>query len=72
MYRDDIISYTKELAAVHEKTAGAAIVGHEIRDNGITVVTYDNGVKIYINYSTYQQSADGYTLAGMSYEVIKN
>jgi len=72
VYRDDIISYTKELEAVHEKTAGAAIVGHEIRDNGVTVVTYDNGVKIYLNYSTDQQSADGYTLEGMSYQVIKN
>ncbi|MCM1191853.1 MAG: DUF5696 domain-containing protein [Butyrivibrio sp.] len=72
VYRDDIVSYAKELAAVHEATAGASIVEHEIRDNGITVVTYDNGVKIYLNYSTVQQSADGYTLEGMSYEVTKN
>lgn len=71
VYRDDIISYAKELGAVHEKTAGAFIVGHEIRDNGITVVTYDNGVKIYLNYSTEEQSADGHTLAGMSYEVVE-
>lgn len=69
VYRDDIISYTKELEAVHEKTAGASIVGHEIRENGITVVTYDNGVKIYLNYSTEPQSADGHTLEGMSYLV---
>ncbi|MCM1057938.1 MAG: DUF5696 domain-containing protein [Firmicutes bacterium] len=67
VYRNDIISYTKELEAVHEKTAGASIVEHEIKGNGITVVTYDNGVKIYLNYSTEQQSADGHTLEGMSY-----
>lgn len=69
VYRDDIISYAKELEAVHEKTAGASIVGHEIREGGITVVTYDNGVKIYLNYSTGAQSADGHTLEGMSYLV---
>lgn len=69
VYRDDIISYTKELEAVHEKTAGASIVGHEIRGNGITVVSYDNGVKIYVNYGTEPQSADGHTLEGMSYLV---
>lgn len=69
VYRDDIISYTKELEAVHEKTAGASIVRHEIKGNGVTVVTYDNGVKIYINYSTESQSADGHTLEGMSYLV---
>ncbi len=71
VYRDEILSYTKELEAVHEKTAGAVIVGHEIKDNGITVVTYDNGVKIYLNYSTEKQSADGHTLEGMSYEVVE-
>lgn len=71
VYRDDIISYTKELEAVHGKTAGAVIREHEIRGNGITIVTYDNGVKIYLNYSTEEQSADGRTLKGMSYEVVE-
>ncbi|MDE6639270.1 MAG: hypothetical protein K2K63_01925 [Acetatifactor sp.] len=71
VYRDDIISYSGELEAVHKKTAGASIVGHEIKGNGITVVTYDNGVKIYLNYSTEKQSADGHTLEGMSYEVVE-
>ncbi|MDE5590891.1 MAG: hypothetical protein K2J60_17425, partial [Acetatifactor sp.] len=71
VYRDDIISYSRELEAVHEKTAGASIAGHEIKGNGITVVTYDNGVKIYLNYSTEKQSADGHTLEGMSYEVVE-
>ncbi len=71
VYRDEIISYTEELGAIHEKTAGAVIVGHEIRGNGITIVTYDNGVKIYLNYGTEEQSADGHTLEGMSYEVVE-
>ena len=71
VYRDTILSYTKELAAVYEKTEGACIVGHEILGNGITVVTYDNGVKIYLNYSAEAQSADGHTLEGMTYEVVE-
>lgn len=71
VYRDTIISYTKELEAVYEKTVGAYIVGHEIRENGITVVTYNNGVKIYLNYSSETQSADGHTLEGMTYEVVE-
>ena len=71
VYRDTILSYTKELEAVYEKTEGACIVGHEILGNGITVVTYDNGVKIYLNYSAETQSADGHTLEGMTYEVVE-
>ena len=46
-------------------------MGHEILGNGITVVTYDNGVKIYLNYSAEAQSADGHTLEGMTYEVVE-
>lgn len=71
VYRDTILSYTRELETVYEKTEGAFIIGHEILDNGITVVTYDNGVTIYLNYSARTQSADGHTLAGMSYEVVE-
>ncbi|MCH5339873.1 MAG: hypothetical protein J1E01_00255 [Acetatifactor sp.] len=71
VYRDTIIEYTKELQSVNEKVAGAFIAKHEIRDNGITVVTYDNGVTIYINYSSSKQSADGHTLEGMSYKVVE-
>ncbi|MCH5337650.1 MAG: hypothetical protein J1E03_02610 [Acetatifactor sp.] len=71
VYRDTIIEYSKELGAVNEKVAGAFITGHEIRENGIRVVTYDNGVKIYINYSNSEQSADGHTLEGMSYKVVE-
>lgn len=71
VYRATILSYTKELAAVYEKTEGACIVGHEILGNGITVVTYDNGVKIYLNYSAEAQNADGHTLEGMTYEVVE-
>ena len=71
VYRDTIIEYTRELQAVNEKVADAFITGHEIMDNGIRVVTYDNGITIYINYSTSQQSADGYILEGMSYKVVE-
>lgn len=69
VYRDTIIEYSQELEAVYEKTAGACIIGHEILGNGITVVTYDNGVKIYINYDTTARTADGLTVDAMSYKV---
>lgn len=69
VYRNTIIEYSRELEALYEKTAGAYIVGHEILGNGVTVVTYDNGVKIYINYEATAQTADGLTIDAMSYKV---
>lgn len=69
VYRDTILEYARSLKALDEKVAGAFIVGHEITGNGVTVVTYDNGVKIYVNYSLVDQTVDGITIGAMSYEV---
>lgn len=69
VYRDTILEYSRSLQALNEKVAGAFIVGHEISGNGVTVITYDNGIKIYVNYSLTDQTVDGITIGAMSYEV---
>ena len=71
VYEDTITEYASELKAVNDKVDDAYIIGHEIGENGLTVVTYDNGVKIYVNYSASDISADGHTIAGMSYKVVE-
>jgi len=71
VYKDTIISYAEELKAVNAKVEGAFIIGHEIRENGITVVTYDNGVQIYLNYTENEVTADGHKIPGMSYKVVE-
>jgi hypothetical protein len=69
VYKDEIIAYDKELRALNEKTEGEFIVQHEKLDNGVTKVTYSNGICIYINYSNENQSVDGITVSAMSYKV---
>lgn len=69
VYKEAIVSYADELKAVYDKCAGATIVGHELLGNGITKVTYSNGVKIYVNYSSNSQTADNLTIEAMSYKV---
>ncbi|MBP3610186.1 MAG: hypothetical protein J6J42_07620, partial [Lachnospiraceae bacterium] len=70
VYRDEIITYTNELKAVYDKVAGAVITGHEIMDNGVRVVTYSNGVQIYLNYSSASQTVNGVSIDTMSYKVV--
>ena len=41
------------------------------KKNKITVVTYDNGVKVYLNYGDTAAQADGYTIEAMSYKVVE-
>ena len=68
-YRDTIAEYDAELRALAEKTGSACILEHEILDNGLVKVTYDNGVKIYVNYTQSDLSADGLTVNALSYKV---
>ena len=48
---------------------GAMIVNHEILDNGVRKVTYDNGVIIYINYSKQAVQADGKEVPALGYRL---
>lgn len=47
----------------------AAIVNHEILENGMRAVTYSNGITIYINSGTKEQTADGITVPARSYGI---
>ena len=67
-YRDTIVEYDAALRALAEKVGESCIINHEILDNGLVKVTYDNGIKIYVNYTESDLSADGLTVAAMSYK----
>lgn len=67
-YKDTIAQYDKELRKVSEVTADALIIDNEKLDNGVTVVTYDNGAKVYVNYSEEAQTVDNVTVNAMSYK----
>ncbi len=68
-YKDTIVEYDEELRQVAEAVSGAIIVKHEKLDNGVTVVTYDNGVVVYVNYSEKEQSVGNVVIPAMSYKV---
>ena len=67
-YRDTIAEYDQALRALAEKVGDACIIDHDILDNGLVRVTYDNGVKIYVNYTESELSADGLTVDALSYK----
>lgn len=70
VYKSEIIEYTEKLAEVNAAVEGAVITGHEILDNGVRIVSYSNGVKIYLNYGRRSQTVDGIGLESMSYKVV--
>jgi len=68
-YHDTIVSYSKELKEIDEKLKGATITDHRIEDNGLRVVTYSNGKKVYVNYGSEAVTVDQVSIEAMSYEV---
>ncbi len=69
VYRGQILSYYDELRQISGLTKNSMIVNHEISDTGVTIVTYDNGVKLYINYNETEREADGVTVPALSYVI---
>ncbi|MBR4458921.1 MAG: hypothetical protein IKS31_08180 [Clostridia bacterium] len=66
-HRDTIIEYDKALRSLNALTEGAVITGHEI-DGDLRIVTYSNGLRIYVNYGSESAvSADGVTVEAMNY-----
>ena len=68
-YKDTIIQYDEELRTIANEVDGAYIVDHEKMDNGVTKVTYDNGVAVYVNYTEQDVTVDGLTVEALSYKV---
>lgn len=69
VYREQILNYYDELRQISELTKNSMIVNHEMTDTGVTIVTYDNGVKLYINYSETELQADNVTVPALSYVI---
>lgn len=66
-YRDTIVEYNAALRALAEKVGGSCIIDHEILDNGLVKVTYEGGIRIYVNYTESALDADGLTVDPLSY-----
>lgn len=67
-YKNTIADYDKDLRKINDITRDAVITSHEKLDNGVTVVTYDNGAKVYVNYSDTAQTVGNVTVNALSYK----
>lgn len=67
-YKDTIIEYDADFRKVAALTGDAMIAGHEKLAEGVSRVTYDNGVVIYVNYNQDAVTVDGVTIDGLSYK----
>lgn len=66
-WKDDAVETYKQVNEALKHVSGALMINHEILDNNVRKVTYDNGVIIYINYDEEAHTVDGITIPAMSY-----
>ena len=67
-WKDYALEIYNETNKALSEVNGAFIVQHEIKD-GVTVVTYSNGKKIYINYGSKAVTVDGITVEPKNYAI---
>jgi hypothetical protein len=66
LYRDVIVRYDQELRALHEKIGGASITAHQ-REGNAVIVTYDNGLRLLLNYGDDPAVIEGKMVEPLSY-----
>ena len=60
-----VTRYQTEMAGLNQQ----GIVAHETRDNGVAITTYEDGTKVYVNYSEQKQNVDGVAIPARDYSV---
>ena len=72
LWKDEVATYYNKYNEFYQLVKDATITNHEIidRNNDYRVVTYSNGVKVYLNYSDEAATIDGTKVEALSY-VIK-
>ena len=68
-YESQIVSYDAIFKEVHALTNGSVISDHK-RDGNVVVVSYENDVRLAINYGDDAVEVEGVRVDGMSYEVV--
>ncbi len=72
--KDKIFTYTEELGQVFKPLEGVAMVDHQVMDNNLVKVTYEDGTILVINYGQKDLSVDindeTLTVKALDYKVI--
>lgn len=69
-FKEQMIQTYHNLKELNDKVTDAIIVDHQILESDFVCVTYDNGVRVYVNYSDRTKHSGNVEVGGKSFEVI--
>lgn len=71
---DDYSDIMKEtyyrMKKIYDSVGASEISNHEIYNNNVRITTYENGVKVYVNYGETETTVDGVKIDARSYTVV--
>lgn len=72
-WKDSVADIYAEYESFYETVKDASIEAHELfeRDDNLRIVTYSNGVKVYINYGDEAADIDGVNVEALDYQITK-
>lgn len=70
LWKQDAAEMLSRQKEVFDKTGNAVITEHTFISPELVKVTYENGVRIYVNYGQEDQNADGTTVPAMDFVLL--
>ena len=68
---DKAVSDYEKANSALSRLQGLTITDHEYIDEKLSKVTYEDGTKVYVNFSKEQASADGVTIKAKNFVVVE-
>ncbi len=69
--KKDIFNYSKELSAYYKKVSGVHIAKHNVLKNGLRETVFENGIKVYVNYTDKHLEAPDGKIAPYEYLITE-
>jgi hypothetical protein len=69
-FKDDMLAVYDYVSTALNATLGAKVVARTMLQTGVSLVEYDSGVKIYINYRSADVTTSDGVIAALDYKVV--
>ncbi|MBI9009541.1 MAG: hypothetical protein JEZ05_05865 [Tenericutes bacterium] len=70
LWKSTIVDVSEDILSALQRVEGAQMLNHRYVREGVAEVVYDNGIKLYVNYTNIDQFVSGGVIKANSYGVI--
>lgn len=71
VWEERVVSVYKEFQENFQSVYGLQMTNHDILEDGLIAVRYENGTKIYLNYNASEAVAEGHSVPAKGYVIVE-